>query len=260
MDINDYFYAWKPALFRHKTRGMTTLQKGIYRELIDEYMITREPLPADDIVLADIARVTLDVWNENKGMILPKFENVDGFLHHEHCNDELSFQDKKSSKRSKSSKKAALKRWEHKKKTIMRNQCESDAKPMRSDATGQDRTGQDINPLTPPPKKNRFEEFWEQYPRQRRGAKDKAEIAYRKAITRDTEESILSGLLSYAASDEVARGFAKGAAAWLNDDRWANDYAVKPQSSKMPNGKPDYFGDLMTAAQGAAHNVKGIDK
>lgn len=54
MDINDFFYAWKPALFRKKTRGMTTLQRGIYRELIDEYMITREALPADDLSLIHI--------------------------------------------------------------------------------------------------------------------------------------------------------------------------------------------------------------
>lgn len=101
MDINDYFYAWKPALFRKKTRGMTTLQRGIYRELIDEYMITREPLPADDAALADIARVSPEVWAENKAVILPKFDEIDGVLHHEHCNEELDTQEKFASKKSK---------------------------------------------------------------------------------------------------------------------------------------------------------------
>lgn len=143
MDINDYFYAWKPALFRKKTRGMTTLQKGIYRELIDEYMLTREPLPADDNALADIARVSLEIWNENKAEILTKFDEQDGLLFHEHCNEELDFQDKDSRKKSKAGKKAASIRWKHKKKPIMRNECEPDANAMRFDATGQDRTGQD---------------------------------------------------------------------------------------------------------------------
>lgn len=252
MDINDYFFAWKPALFRKKTRGMTTLQKGIYRELIDEYMITREPLPADDLALADIARVTLEVWNENKAMILPKFDEIDGVLHHEHCNDELEFQEKNSKKKTKAGKKAASKRWEHKKKSKMRNGCEPDATAMRSDATGQDRTGH-INPIAP---LHRFDEFWDQYPRQRRGAKDKAELAYRKAITRDSADNVIAGLLRYAASDEVARGFAKGAAAWLNDDRWLNDYSIKAVSSAEKKG--DYFADLMTAGGNAAKNTEGV--
>lgn len=76
--------------------------------------------------------------------------------------------------------------------------------------------------------KNRFSEFWEAFPRQRRGSRDKAEKAYAAATLRGREEHILSGLHSYASSDEVARGYAKGAAAWLNDDRWENDYAIKP--------------------------------
>lgn len=80
--------------------------------------------------------------------------------------------------------------------------------------------------------KNRFDEFWDIFPRQRRGAKDKAETAYRKAIKRDTEDNILSGLKSYAESDEVSRGYAKGAAAWLNDDRWTSNYSRTPQGEK----------------------------
>lgn len=69
-----------------------------------------------------------------------------------------------------------------------------------------------------------FPEFWELYPRQRRGNKDKAEKAYRKAADRDSEGSIIAGLRDYCDSEEVSKGFAKGAEAWLNDDRWKNNY------------------------------------
>ena len=80
----------------------------------------------------------------------------------------------------------------------------------------------------------RFEEFWEIFPRQRRGSRDKAQAKYKQVIEnkKATEEEIISGTRNYASSDEVARGFAKGAAAWLNDDRWKNDYGRKPQSGK----------------------------
>ena len=42
-------------------------------------------------------------------------------------------------------------------------------------------------------------------------------------------------MLAYAASNEVRRGFAKGAAAWLNDDRWATDDRT-PNPRDGPNG------------------------
>jgi hypothetical protein len=193
-------------------------------------------------------------------------------LHHEHCNEELDVQERFASKKSKAGKKAALKRWEHKKKRNMRSSCDGYATAMRSDATGQDRTGQDIIPLISPKKpqaknqkkeeggnETQFQKFWDQFPRQRRGSKDKALQAYIKAIERDTEQSILAGTLAYAASDEVARGFAKGAQAWLNDDRWTNDYAVVSKGLRqMPNGKRDYMDGLMNAAQNAARATEGM--
>ena len=80
-------------------------------------------------------------------------------------------------------------------------------------------------------KKAAFEKFWEQYPRQRRGDKQKAFTAYKKALTKDTHENIYAGLLSYAASDEVERGYAKGCVPWLNDSRWLNDYSRKGVSN-----------------------------
>lgn len=79
---------------------------------------------------------------------------------------------------------------------------------------------------------NRFDFFWSNFPPTRKGSKSKAESAYKSALKRDTEENILSGLKSYAESDEVSRGYAKGAAAWLNDDRWTSNYSRTPQGEK----------------------------
>lgn len=69
-----------------------------------------------------------------------------------------------------------------------------------------------------------FEIFWNEFPRQRRGNKHKAWIAWKAATQRASPGEILEGLRRYAVSQEVLNGYAKGAAAWLNDDRWANDY------------------------------------
>ncbi len=72
-----------------------------------------------------------------------------------------------------------------------------------------------------------FERFWEEYPKQRAGAKDKARSAFDAALKRHREltaRSLIAKAQEYAQSDEVARGYAKGAQAWLNDDRFLQDY------------------------------------
>lgn len=85
----------------------------------------------------------------------------------------------------------------------------------------------------PDPLSTAFNEFWADYPKQRAGSKQNAYKAFLKAVKekRATAEKILSSVKEYAQSDEVKRGFAKGAAAWLNDDRFNNIYgrdASKP--------------------------------
>lgn len=78
-----------------------------------------------------------------------------------------------------------------------------------------------------------FDKFWDIYPKQRAGSKPKALIAYQKAVRRGHAPVVLlSGVTAYAKSDEVAKGFAKGCAAWLNDDRFLNDYNQKGQSNE----------------------------
>ena len=74
-----------------------------------------------------------------------------------------------------------------------------------------------------------FDLFWVDFPRQRRGNKAKAKSAYLRALkeNRATESEIADGLMGYVNSSEVAGGFAKGAEAWLNDDRWGSDYTTQ---------------------------------
>lgn len=80
-----------------------------------------------------------------------------------------------------------------------------------------------------------FDAFWKLYPKTRAGSPDNALAAWKKALTKSTEKEIMDGLQAYIGSDEVARGFAKGAAAWLNDERWKSDYkpaGVKPAAKR----------------------------
>ena len=89
-----------------------------------------------------------------------------------------------------------------------------------------------------------FDEFWTNYPKQRAGSKDKARIAFQRAIDghRASAEQIIASCKAYAKSDEVLRGFAKGAAAWLNDDRFNSDYT--PPKSKQQIAFEKAYGEL----------------
>lgn len=74
-----------------------------------------------------------------------------------------------------------------------------------------------------------FDLFWAAYPKQRAGAKDKARSAFYAALKRHKEldsGQLVDKAKEYAKSDEVARGYAKGAQAWLNDDRFLQEYKL----------------------------------
>jgi uncharacterized protein YdaU (DUF1376 family) len=126
-----------------------------------------------------------------------------------------------------------------------------------------------------------FSEFWRHFPKKRAGNRNKAWRASVQARRRSDPGEILDGVLRYAKSDEVARGFAKGAAAWLNDDRWNCDYTAPTEATngpprtgyvdsmlrvnelfrKMENGeiRDDHEGDH-TAALGYAGPESGRDR
>lgn len=79
-----------------------------------------------------------------------------------------------------------------------------------------------------------FNEAWERFPKQRKGGRDNALKAWRKATTRSTSEKIINGIVKYSESEEVSNGYAKGMAAWLNDDRWESDYtSAKKQHTNV---------------------------
>lgn len=83
-----------------------------------------------------------------------------------------------------------------------------------------------------------FEKFWQEYPKDRAGSKEKAYTAYCRVLKegRATSLELVATAKQYAKSREVADGFAKGCAAWFNDDRFLIDYEKreKPYNPYIP--------------------------
>ena len=108
-------------------------------------------------------------------------------------------------------------------------------------------------PSVEPSKEKRqsmFDLFWNNFPSQRKGSKDKAFHAYKKALTRTTEEIIHEAVIRYSTCDDVKRGFAKGAAAWLNDDRWTDE----PCQQAATANRNTTYGDSLSNAANAVRN------
>lgn len=86
------------------------------------------------------------------------------------------------------------------------------------------------------PTSTAFDLFWQAYPKYRIGNKDKARRAFETAQKRTgiSAEQIVAKAKEYAASEEANKDggmFAKGAAPWLNDDRFLRAYAPAKQTN-----------------------------
>lgn len=171
-------------------------------------------MPRDELWHMRRHSVTLDKFNELYKPLLEEFFKCDGnYYYQKRLLSEFSYL---RDQRQKQTVKANI-RWNKNKdlcygnapKPILTKEKEKDTKKKKKNLN-----------LFP----ESFSLFWEEFPKQRAGSRDKAFEAWLKASIRDNPEKIIEGVKKYSSSDEVLRGFAKGAAAWLNDDRWKNEY------------------------------------
>lgn len=237
----DWFKSF-PADYRDDTWHLTLAEHGAYKLLIDHYMHHEKPLPDNDNALASIVGVDPQTWALVSVNVREFFTPKKGKLVHKRCETELnqSFEKRKDGKKRASKYRNSL-------NTVTRDERVSNA-PRGEERRGEESRVKEDTKVSP--KKTElllFDEFWNLFPRQRRGGKTQAESAYRKALSENkaTEQELLEGVTNYAGSREVADGYGKGAAAWINDDRWTSDYSAK--SNDQFNGSNG--GTSITAAR-----------
>lgn len=143
MKNEDYWYPLYPTRFRRKTMHLTTEQRGAYRDLMDYYMETGEPLPDNDAALARICGLNSDSWAIAAAIVRPFFfTGKDGLLHHKTCDRILSDQDERRKVNQKKGKLGAETRY--KKQEVdshSQSQTKAEASPLFS--TAHDKTSQD---------------------------------------------------------------------------------------------------------------------
>lgn len=221
--------------FLGDTMEMDHSEVGAYwLMLVAHYKNGLQGIPSDPEKLKRICKITdRRAWHKIKDTLLSKFTEKDGWLIHERVLKELSKHKSNETKVSELN-------------TDLRDKSVQTC-PDKSLKT-KEVENHNLNHITNNLKKEKntkktkkdfsekFEKFWEQYPRHRRGNKDNAWKAWLKALEEDraSEDEIIRGCVSYARSNPGE--FAKGAAAWLNDDRWTwqtTDHAVKIAEQKQ---------------------------
>lgn len=105
------WFPWYPTDFKRDTYHLTLAEDGAYRRLIDEYMITRKPLPNNDHALARILGIGIDEWMKIHATVISFFRVNDGKLRHKRCDRELAAQDRRQERFSERGKKAAFAKY-----------------------------------------------------------------------------------------------------------------------------------------------------
>lgn len=247
----NHWYARYPGDYMRKTQHLSLMEVGAYDRLMDWYYANSKPIPKDRVQMHRICNAIAPEEQEAVDKVLHEFfkEEEDGW-HNARADEELQKKADISEKRRK-----AQEIREQKRKSKGANAPASDT--ANDDTATSTATAKDSKESY----MNDFEDFWREYPRQRRGNKQKAQRAYKRALTRATEEEIHNGLKAYIRSEEVRSGFAKGAEAWLNDDRWTIEYQSSPKpparnSRQQASGQGDKMDALSIALSDQSRRAK----
>ena len=104
-----HYYTFNIGDYRRDTSHLSLLEHGIYRQLLDSYYLSEQPLCGDDAVLMRTHCIRTDDEREAfKNVLEDFFDLINGFYHHKGCEKNIAEYRNKSKKASQSAKV----RWE----------------------------------------------------------------------------------------------------------------------------------------------------
>ncbi|MBY5750788.1 YdaU family protein [Rhizobium leguminosarum] len=217
--------AWMPlhiADYLADTGHLTATEHGAYLLLIMHYWQNGR-LPENERVIARIAKLTPEQWEESRDMLAMLFGP--GWTH-KRIDAELSKADEIIEKR----RAAAESRYSKGKKDTsdahalhLQSKCNDTGVPPFTDNHSSSLRSEDARAPD-------FDQFWEVYPN--KVGEPAARKAFSKAIARATVDEIIVGAREYAAKTDDRQWC--NPAKWLSEDRWKDQPAKPPDKTPAP--------------------------
>lgn len=231
---------WMPLLvdkYLGDTTHLTTEQHGAYLLLLLSCWKRDGKLPADDIQLANIARLPLARWRQHGPILLEFFDHEGGFLTQKRLTAELARAKANLEQRSQAGKASAEKRKLEREANARSTAVET------GDATGAATEGQratqrnrrpiptpisslrseTVSKASPshPPGGGRFPEFWQAWPKNERKQDKKACLAkWAKEGLDELADVILADVRAKRGTRKWTEGYIEAPLVYLNNRRW----------------------------------------
>lgn len=232
-----HYYSHNIADFNSATRHLTRVERSLYRDLIELYYDTEQPL--DSVDTDRLARRVLAQSEEEKAALVYVLEEffVDHLdvYRHIRCDEELDKYKANSSAKARAGKASAEARRykleakvEHNSTPVEHplNECSTNHKPITNNQ--ELITNKQITSITKntaiavSDQPNQFEEFWKAYPK--KSDKAKSKLAYAKAIKKASHELIIQSLFNQKNGNQWGSvQYTPMATTWLNGERWEDD-------------------------------------
>ena len=216
------------------TAHLSLAEHGAYTMLLDHYYGSEKPLPNDNTALFRICRAfTQDEQTAVMNVADSFFPvNGDGLRHNKRADKELAKRQAISQKRAKAGAKGADSKWH--------------GKDMTNDTTPTTTTTETATPTTTTPKSpqggsERFDEFWEVYPK-KRAKKDALAKWKRKGLDKIADQLIADVKNRIENDDEWRGGFIPHPTTYINGERW-NDEISKRRQQPSPSPSGNLFLD-----------------
>lgn len=234
-----HYYSHNIGDFNSATRHLTRVERALYRDLIELYYDTEQPLQSDDFDrLARRVLANSDEERTSLGYVLDEFfTNTGDGYRHARCDSEIDKYRANSTAKAKAGKASAEARRAKKQHNLTPVE-----QPLNTCATKQEPITNNHQPIknTPPnpqggviAPEDSFMEFWNLYPK--KSDKAKSKIAYSKAIKKTTHQILLQSLINQKVSGQwVSSQFTPLATTWLNGERWHDEIIPFSDPTNQP--------------------------
>jgi uncharacterized protein YdaU (DUF1376 family) len=223
-----YKWFWQDWRANRKTQRMGYVERGLYRELLDECWVEGS-IPNDIAILAEICGCPKDVMANAWQVLESCFELLEGKYINKKMESMRTEKDAERLMKSKSGKKGGVsKSLNLKPKKASAKQVVASARQVLAPANiGEERRGEESLCLSQDKKtlySSNFELFWKVYPEKK--GKGGAWASWKK-INPDSVlvNQILKSVDFYKESKRVKDGFIKNPQTWLNQRCWEDEDA-----------------------------------